>query len=277
MSNKKPLINRIDKNKCMNIIDIIEDDDEKYIFLSEIFLQKDMVIKVMKHLYNRSFVDIYKNLQNHDYFNIIPFYGFTKCRDDFKQIKLKYMTEGLCTEKDYDKIYLLVMKHINMNHVKCSKIQLASAFFQIIITSLILYKETGIIHTDIKKVNYAINFSTKEKEMYHASPPSITVIINLLGVKVDIIDYDNAIIEEDSMKTHLFVSDIRNTCKNFFSLYTIIPNDIYLKLDNELKEYEKILKISGTQKQGVIKRVYKMIMTHVYPLFGEEVMKVIDL
>ena len=35
MSNKKPLINKIDKNKCMNIIDIIEDDDEKYIFLSE--------------------------------------------------------------------------------------------------------------------------------------------------------------------------------------------------------------------------------------------------
>lgn len=217
---KKPLINRIDKNKCMNIIDIIEDDDEKYIFLSEIFLQKDMVIKVMKHLYNRSFVDIYKILQNHDYFNIIPFYGFTKCRDDFKQIKLKYMTDGLCSEKDHDKIYLLVMKHINMDHVKCSKIQLASAFFQIIITSLILYKETGIIHTDIKEANYAINSTNKETEIYHSSVPTICVLIKLHGVKVDIIDYDNAIIEEDSMKTYLFVSDIRNTCKNFL-VFTI--------------------------------------------------------
>jgi hypothetical protein len=164
-----------------------------------------------------------------------------------------------------------------MDHVKCSKIQLASAFFQIIITSLILYKETSIIHTDIKEVNYAINYTTKKNEIYHSSVPTICVLINLHGVKVDIIDYDNAIIEEDSMKTYLFVSDIRNTCKNFFSLYTIIPNDIYLKLDDELKEYENILKISGTQKQGVIKRVYKMIMKHVYPLFGEDVMKVIDL
>ena len=63
----------------------------------------------------------------------------------------------------------------------------------------------------------------------------------------------------------------------FYILYNIIPNDVYIKLDNELKEYENILKISGTQKQGVIKRVYKIIMTHVYPLFGEDVMKVIDL
>ena len=28
----------------MNIIDIIEDDDEKYIFLSEIFLQKELFL-----------------------------------------------------------------------------------------------------------------------------------------------------------------------------------------------------------------------------------------
>ena len=113
---KKPLINRIDKNKCMNIIDIISEDEETYVFLSEIFLNKKTVIKVMKHLYNRSFVDIYDKLQNHDYFNILPFYGFTKCRDDFTQIKLKYMTEGLCSEKDYDKIYLLVMKYIEPDH-----------------------------------------------------------------------------------------------------------------------------------------------------------------
>ena len=60
-------------------------------------------------------------------------------------ICLKYMTEGLCSEKDHDKIYLLVMKHINMEHVKCSKIQLASAFFQIIITSLILSGVTSVL------------------------------------------------------------------------------------------------------------------------------------
>jgi len=274
---KKPLINRIDKNKCMNIIDTISEDDETYVFLSEIFLNKKTVIKVMKHMYNRSLAEIYSKLQNHDYFNILPFYGFTKCRDDFTQIKLKYMTEGLCSEKDYDKIYLLVMKYVEPDHVKCSKIQLASAFFQIIITSLILYKQTGIIHTDIKEANYAINYTNKETEIYHSSVPTICVLINLHGVKVEILDYDNAVIEEDSDKTHIFVRDIRNTCKNFCSLYNIIPDDIYVKLEKELDKYAHSLEISGTQKQGVIKRVYKIIMKHVYPLYGEEVMKVIDL
>ena len=130
---------KIIPNKCINLTKIIDEDPDKYIFLSEIFLQKDMVIKVTKHKYNYNSYKIYKKLQNHEFFNIIPIYGYMKCSDNFKQLKLKFMTEGICTEKDNDTLSLLVMKKVETTHMKCTNIQLASAFFQLIITSLILY------------------------------------------------------------------------------------------------------------------------------------------
>ena len=259
------------------IIDIIYDDPEKDIFLREIFLQKDMIIKIMKHMYNRSFIETYKKLQNHNYFNIISIYGFMNCKNEFKQIKLKLMTDGICNEKDNDKIYLLIIKNINNNHINCSQIQLASIFYQIIITSLLLYADTSIIHTDINIENYGINYTNKEKKEYSISNTNINVIINLHGVKVDILDYDNPIIEDNNMKTYIFVNDIINTCMNFFNKYPIIPNEIYLKLDEELNNYSDIIEINGSMKKEVIKKVYEIIIKHIYPLCREEVMVVIDL
>jgi hypothetical protein len=272
---------KIKPNKCINPIKIIDEDPDKYIFLSEIFLQKEIYIKVTKHIYDFNNKLIYEKLQNHDYFNIVPIYGFLTCKDDFKQLKLKLMTDGICNGNDTEKISLLIMKKINTDDINLNKNQLASIFFQIILTSLSLYSNTGIIHTDIKNNNYKVIKTNKEKEMYCINNPKKDshyhnkkdLLIKLHGVQVIIFDYDNSIIEKDHMKTHLFVRDIINTCKNFFSEYTIIPNDIYLKFDKELDIYESELKIHGTVISGVVKKILKIIMKYIYPEIGDDIIK----
>ncbi len=273
LSNNSSEINPRD---CIIVNDILKNDDETYILLSEIFMQKDMIIKVMKNIYNPYLNSIYKTLYNHEYFNIVPIYGFTHCKDDFKNLKLTLMEKGICDGTDNNQINLLIMKEIKEEKIDFKKLstkQLASIFFQIIITSLVLYKETDIIHTDIKLDNFKITKTLHDSEKYTTRHPSINIIVKLHGHRVYLIDFDNGIIEK---KTYLFVEDVINTCKNFFNAYPIITSDTYNLLINDLKNYKNDLERVNINKLDVVKKVYKMLLKYLNPIIGNDVIIILD-
>ena len=266
-------------NKCIKINKILKriDNDDKYMILSEIFSQKDMMLKVMKNIDNNILHKIYKILQNHEYFNIMPIYGYMKCKDDFTNLKLSLMEQGICNGTDNKEITVLIMKNIEENIEDITKEQAWSVFFQIMITCLKLYSETSIIHSDIKLGNYKFVKTNQEKEMYSIRNPAINVIINLKGIRLYLIDFDNGKIEDDHRNTYMFIEDIMNTCKKFITLYNLLPEKEYNIFMNQLKSHKDDLHIHGMEKLGVIKNVYIFLMKYVYPHIPKDILYELDL
>lgn len=261
-------------NNCIKIKEIISNDDDKYMILSEIFLQQDIMIKVMKYIENYDAEKIYKKLQNHEYFNIMPIFGYITCVDDFKNLKLTLMEKGICNGTDNKQISLLLMKNIKEYNSKFTEKQFSSIFFQIIFTCIKLYSETGIIHNDIKLGNFFITKTDQENEMYSIKSPTINVIVKLHGVRVYLIDFDNGKIPDDS---HLFIDDVKNTCKKLFNLYSLLNKKQYDILNSTLSQDSDDVKSMNMKPFGTIKKVYKAIMKYVYPYIRDDVLVKIDI
>ncbi len=303
-------ITEIDKNKCIRATEIVNNDEDTLNFVGEILLQKEIFIKVTRINYNRDAEKIYKILQNHEYFNIVPIYGFTKCKDDFKTLKLRLLTEGICTATDNKNIYLLLMKKIEKsetikNTLKSDLVtyrkEIASIFFQILLTSFKLYRDYKIVHTDIKLDNYEIindsgigkifddhNETMREhnkddnkvidNSMYysiHGTACNIDAIVKLFNVRVYIIDYDNGIILDDD-KNYLFIEDIINTVNRFFNNFSIIDKSIYDKIINRLHELRDISKNGKFNCHGLIYSAYKVFKRYLFPVIGEGVIQELD-
>jgi len=266
-------------NKCIKIKKILSriEDDDKYMILSEIFSQKDMIIKVMKNIDNNISHKIYKKLQNHEYFNIMPIYGYMTCKDDFKNLKLTLMERGICNGTDNNKISLLIMKNIIEDIEDINLEQKWSIFFQIMITCLKLYSETGIIHNDIKLGNYKFVKIDQEKELYSIRNPAINVIVNLKNIRLYLLDFDNGNIEDDHRKTYLFIEDIMNTCKKYMSQYELLNKESYDLLFTKLNNFKNDLQITGMDKIGVIKNVYIILMKYIYPYAPKDIIFELDL
>lgn len=265
-------------NKCIKINKVLKriEDEDKYMILSEIFSQKDMIIKVMKNIDNNILHKIYNKLQNHEYFNIVPIYGYMTCKDDFKNLKLTLMERGICNGTDNKEITLLIMKELTENIENINLQQKWSIFFQIILTCLQLYSEKSIIHNDIKLGNYKFVSTKQEKEMYSIRTPAINVVVNLKGVRLYLVDFDNGKIEDDHRKTYMFVEDIINTCKKYISLYDLLPEKEYNKFMKKLKSFKDDLHIHGMEKLGVIKNIYVFMMKYIYPFSPKGILHVLD-
>jgi len=203
-----------------------------------------------------------------------------KCKDDFKNLKLSLMEQGICNGTDNKEITILIMKNIEENIEDITKEQAWSIFFQIMITCLKLYSETSIIHNNIKlgiKLgNYKFVKTDQEKEMYSIRNPAINVIVNLKGVRLYLVDFDNGKIEDDHRNTYMFIDDIMNTCKKFITLYDLLPSIQFEKLWDNLKEFKSDLHIHGMNKIGVIKNVYAFLMKYAYPYGPKDILYELD-
>jgi hypothetical protein len=263
----------ISPNRCIKINNILENEstEDKLVYLSEIFYKTDMKIKIYKNVYD-NIIEIYKKLQNHEYFNIIPITGFIQCKDDFINIKQDLIKNGICNGSDNNQIYLLITKNIT-NIIEPTKIQQKiSIFLQLSFTMMELYYNYGIIYDKINFDHISICSTNIETTFYNIQNPFYNYMIKTHGVRVYINDFDTAEIENRSSHTYKFIESYLIMCKYILNKYELIDHETYKKVKTTLIDDINIIKQTKLMKVGAIADVYSALKYIIIPKLGEDVL-----
>jgi hypothetical protein len=263
---------KIDPKNCITIKEHMKNketnneikDDNMYMYIAEIFLHNNIAIKILKNTYGNEQL-IYNKLQNHEYPNIVPIYGFIKCQDDFTNLKLNLMTRGICNGTDTKNIHLLMMDNISENNLNkiIIKDQQISVFYQLLFTSMKLFEDTNIIQHDIRESNITFIPTKINYISYTIKTLNITYIVKTFGIKPIIIDIDDGVYINEDKNNYLYLEDFYMLFTCIFSLYDLIDTDTMNILRDDINSKKYTYRNEYANKTRVINHVYNLVNKYV--------------
>jgi hypothetical protein len=230
--------------------EIIFRDEKVYILISELFKKNKIIVKLNYKNDNLIEYYIHKLLIDNKIPNIIKIYGIIKCLESKENIKIlenqktskkivnenkELFKDGYCNGTQNDKqINMTVMKKYKylLSEIKLNFREVIECIFQIIITQLLLYKEYGILHNDMKNPGNIFIELNKKYIKYEYNVKNIRNIYIKPSKKIILFDFDRSEIIEPNFrlkymkKPEIYLSE-RNILDNIIDSINVIFDQLY--------------------------------------------------